>query len=106
MRGLGYILGGIIKLKIFKNTSLHRGMMISCIGASIGLFLLGSTLNKIFLALFALELSISLLLLDVFMNVCFITVGKDNVKKYINMGFLFNSVGNFIGPYLVSNFGL
>lgn len=106
MRGLGYIIGGFIKLKFLKDLSLHKGMMFGCISAAIGTFLLSSTLNSYLLILYSLWFAISLLFIDVFINICFITIGGDNVKTYINIAFIFNSVGNFAGPTLVSLLGI
>ena len=106
MRGVGYIIGGLIKLKFLKGLGLHKGMLCGCIGGAITSYLLTTTLNEFIVIGYSFLFAVSLLFIDVYINVCFITIGGGDVKRYINIAFIFNSIGNFIGPTLVSYLGI
>jgi predicted MFS family arabinose efflux permease len=106
MRGVGYILAGILKLKLMRNIDLHRALGISCISAGLSSMLFFTNLHLIWLGLFSLCLSVFACFFDIFSNIAVLQCGKNREAFYLGIAFTFQSVGNGLGPFLVSLIGL
>lgn len=106
MRGLGYIIGGIAKVNFMNNTSLNKGLTFTGFGAGILVFLFSLTLNIYLMSLLTFFFSMFLLMMEVFMNISVMTLGKNDVKFWMSLGITFQSFGTIIGPGLISLFGI
>ena len=107
MRGLGYVLGGLLKVGLVRDMDLHKGLgLISCTsGVSACAFLLSFT--PPWLGVISFLLSVNTCLFDIFINVAILkqAEAKDQ-SKYMGIGFASLGLGNMIGPLLVSFIGL
>ena len=106
MRGVGFLLGGFVKLKFMSKLDLHKGMGVSCLGTGLGAVFLSLILNRVSLMVTSFIMSINLCFLDIFLNVSILRRGKNNEKTAISLGFTFFCFGTIGGPYLVSILGI
>ena len=106
MRGLGYLLGGVVKHIFFKSFDFHRGASLGCFGVGIGSLLFVLSQNIVWMGILSLEISICLFLMDIFVNISILERGKDEIQFNMGLSFTFISLGNIIGPVLVSYFGV
>ena len=81
-------------------------MSISGVSAGIGIMFFASTLNKTLLTITSFWYNTCLIFFEVFINISFMNLGKDNGKRNISLAFGFQSVGNFLGPLLLGLFGI
>ena len=106
MRGLGYIIGGIVKVNFMKNVSLNKGLAFNGFGAGILTFLFSLTFNIYLMSILTFLFSMLLMMMEVFMNISVMSLGKNDVKFWMSLGITFQSFGTIIGPGLISLFGI
>ena len=76
MRGLGYLIGGFIKHIFFNSFDLHRGMGLGCLGSGIGSLLFLLSQRVLWMGVLSFEISLCLLMIDIFINVSVMERGK------------------------------
>ena len=106
MRGIGFILGGLLKMRFMRNIDLHRGLAGSCLSAGIASILFILSFNQLWLALTSLWIATSMCILDICINVCIIRKGEENVTRFILLGMISLGIGYMTGGMVVSLFGI
>jgi predicted MFS family arabinose efflux permease len=101
MRGVGYIIGGVLKLKLMSEIDLHRGLAISCFFGGLSSILLLINLSQFWLGMLSFFLFTCTCLVDIFMHIAILRCGKNKEALFMGIGFTFESVGNGIGPFMV-----
>ena len=89
MRGLGYIIGGIVKVNFMKNVSLNKGLAFNGFGAGILTFLFSLTFNIYLMSILTFLFSMLLMMMEVFMNISVMSLGKNDVKFWMSLGITF-----------------
>ena len=106
MRGLGFVLGGFLKLWLMRSLNLHRGLAIGCFLAGMGSLLIDSSYHLIWIACCSLIIAVGLFLIEVFAAVSIIAEAGEQKEACIRVGYTFASVGNILDALLISWFGL
>ena len=93
MRGGGYIVGALLKVKLIKNLNFHTGLSLGCILAGVGSFLLTLSYNQLWIGLAALMASMGVFLTEMFSNLSIIRLSGEQAEKYVRINYAFSSLG-------------
>lgn len=102
MRGVGFILAGILKLKLLKDVDLHRGMAICAMGAGICSVMLLGNYNVWYLGVWSLLFNFFVCAMDIMLSVLTLRYKPDHGGFYMSMAYVFVSTGGGVGSYVIS----
>ena len=105
-KGIGYILGGFMKVKVLKNIDLHKGLILSNIGSGICSIMMAMTYHKLTLTFITFVSSICLYFTHILVNTAFMRRGSEDVKLYMTLSYISINLGCGLGPFLISYFGI
>ena len=81
MRGVGFTLGGAIKLCFMKAIDLHKGLGLGCVVAGVGSLLLTLNFHRLWIGSASFFIAIGIFMIDVFGNISVINRSKERKRS-------------------------
>ena len=106
MRGISFLVVGILHKTLFQNYDLHLKMLLSCFFTGLGYILFAFTGNIIYQALFMIIASLGSGSIEILIQICLLKIGGQNTKQIVTLSYTFYSLGLIAGPILVIFLGL
>ena len=106
MRGFAFIIGSLLKIKFIKNIDLHKGLGIFSFMMGFSILFFSYTLNKYLLCVISFVSFLFFNIFDIFLNTSLMKRGKSEVKFYMTLNYIFANLGAFVGPYIISYWGI